>query len=420
MPVVADLDAQFLDAVGAFSCGDAPIVLAVSGGSDSTALMHLAAATLPHHQFHVVSVNHGLRKQAAAEIGQVAAQAKALGLPHQGLTWEWNKTGNLQAAARDGRWACLEGAAKALGASQIWTGHTQDDQIETALMRLARGSGVDGLTGMYPQSRRAGFVVGRPLLGLTRTALRAWLQARGINWSDDPSNDDPRFARVRARKMLGQLQDLGLTEKRLLQTIDHMQAAQVSLQIAARDFAKEHVRQDVGDLILERTVLEIEKADAPRRVLTAALGWIGGQTYRPRFEQLRQAAKQALDQRTTTLGGVLWVPEAGGRTRLTREAAATTPGSSDAADRDQQGLNWDGRWYLEGPVEPGLTVRALGEAIKHCPDWRDVGLPRQSLLASPAVMRGDTLVAAPVAGANHGWSARIVADFHSTAFAIED
>ncbi len=421
MSVAPSVEDRFLDAAGAFGKIEAPVVLAVSGGSDSTALMHLAVRLLGPERAIVVSVNHGLRPEAAAEIALVSAQAAQLGLRHETANWDWDGQGNLQAAARAGRWECLRRAALAHGAGWVWTGHTQDDQIETALMRLARGSGVDGLTGMYPQSRRAGLRIGRPLLGIARAALREWLTDHGISWSDDPSNDDPRFDRVRTRQMMAQLQSLGLTPKRLLQTIDHMQAAHVSLQDAARAFAATHVRQDAGDLILTHDVFEVDRADAPRRVLAAAIGWVGSRRYRPRFESLRDVARQARDGRTVTLGGVIMSSEAGNRVRLTREAAATEPlqlttdGTADPA-----GATWDTRWYLEGQVKPGLTIKALGEALRDCPDWRDSGLPRLSLLASPSVWQGTTLLAAPLARLSNGWSARIVADFHSTAFAIED
>lgn len=420
MPVGQTPDERFADAVGAFGTIKPPIILAVSGGSDSTALMHLAARMLPPAQLIVVSVDHGLRPEAAEEIAEVARQAGALGLQHLIAQWQWDGTGNLQAEARRGRFAALAKVAKSHGAAWVWLGHTEDDQIETALMRLARGSGVDGLTGMYPQARRDGLLIGRPLLGIGREELRQWLSGHGIGWSDDPSNENPRFDRVRTRQMMAQLQSLGLTRKRLLQTIDHMQAAHVSLQEAARVFAGTYVRQDAGDLLLSPEVLAVEKADAPRRVLAAALGWIASRHYRPRFDQLREAALQAREGRTVTLAGVIMSPQTDGWTRLTREAAATTPVEIGQDAARERGATWDKRWYLEGPMTSGLTLRALGEAVRDCPDWRASGLPRVSLLGSPSVWQGANLLAAPLARLSNGWSARIVADFHSTAFAIED
>ena len=418
MPVKRTIDGQFTDAIGAFGRVDTPIVLAVSGGGDSTALMHLAARALTADQLVIVSVDHGLRDGSADEIAEVAAQARDLGLRHHAASWTWNGKGNLQAAARAGRWAALRAAASEHCATWVWMGHTQDDQIETALMRLARGSGVDGLTGMYPQIRRDGLRIGRPLLAMERADLRDWLRAEGIGFSDDPSNDDPRFDRIRARQLMQQLQSLGLTRKRLLQTIDHMQVAHVSLQTAARNFAQDHVRQDAGDLLLTGDVLDIDRSDAPRRVLAAAIGWVASRDYRPRFDQLRKAARQVREGRKVTLAGVVMTPESAGVTRITREAAATLPIMIDRPENG--GATWDRRWFLEGPARTGMCIRALGAGIQFCPDSRASGLPRGSLMASPSIWLDDVLVAAPLARLHGGWSARIVADFHSTAFAIED
>lgn len=398
-----------------------PVGLSVSGGGDSIALMHLAAQSVSPKSLHVITVDHGLRPEAVAEIGLVAQQAEALGLHHTVAKWQWDQQGNLQAAAREGRWAAIRGWALEHNIRSVWLGHTEDDQVETVLMRLARGSGIDGLTAMYPTARRDGLLLFRPLLSCSRADLRDWLKQNSIAWCDDPSNDDPRFDRVRARQMLAQLQDLGLTRKRLLQMVDHMQAAHLTLQTAAQQFAKAHVRQDAGDLIFEPPALDLDKADAPRRVMAAGFGWVGSRVYRPRFEQLLEVVKNARKGQTVTLGGCIMSPEAGGAVRLSRETAATNETVRSAAKGlHATGLFWDQRWFLEGPLEPTLSFKALGDGIKQCPGWRDCGVPRVSLQASPSVWQGEKLIAAPLAGLSNGWSARIVADFHSAAFAIED
>jgi len=393
--------------------------LAVSGGGDSIAMLHLAARRLSSGQLRAITIDHGLRPEAAEEIAEVARQAAELGVPHEVAHWQWDGKGNLQAAARAGRREAIYAWALTHNLRHIWLGHTSDDQVETLLMRLARGSGIDGLTGMYPATTRDGLAILRPLLQISRADLRAWLKAERITWCDDPSNDDPRFDRVRARQMMDQLSKLGMTRKRLLQTAAHMQAAQISLQRAAQSFANDHVQQDTGDLLFAPEAMDLSKEDAPRRVLAAALRWIAGQDYRPRFEQLLKFAAEARSGMKATLGGCLVLPNTDGRLRLTREAAATVPVHS-VGHVPRQGATWDRRWYLAGPIRPDMHFAALGDAVKACPDWRATGLPRPSLMASPAVWSGDTLVAAPVAGLSNGWSAQIVADFHTSAFAIED
>ncbi len=415
-PDPASLAARFARAVAGLS-GQGNIALAVSGGGDSIAMMHLAARAVPPARLHVLTVDHGLRDDAATEIETVRKQAAALHLPHDVLTWAWDGQGNLQAAARVGRWAAMADWAAAHDVTSILLGHTEDDQVETLLMRLARGSGIDGLTAMARSDYRDGLRVLRPLLDVSRTDLRDWLRAEAISWCDDPSNDDPRFDRVRARQMFTQLETLGLTRKRLLQTIDHMQAAHRSLQQAAQGFARAHIRQDAGDLIFAPEALQLDAEDAPRRVMSAGFMWISGNVYRPRFERMMDVIAQARDGRTVTLGGCLLTPLSDGGLRMTREAAATPSVTRSADQLEASGVMWDRRWFIEGSLTPGLTFRALGDGLRDCPDWRAVDLPRMSLLASPAVWSGDRLIAAPVAGYFNGWTAQIVADFHEHAFA---
>lgn len=418
-----DVAACFRDAIARSHTGltDGVVGLCVSGGGDSIAMMHLAARSFDRHRLHIVTVDHGLRAGAADEIALVAGQAARLGIAHTVLTWTWDRQGNLQAAARAGRWHAIQKWAEAAHIDTIFLGHTEDDQLETLLMRLARGSGIDGLTAMARADWRDGLRVVRPLLDMSREMLRGWLRTEGIAWCDDPSNDDPRFDRVRARQMFAQLETLGLSRKRLLQTVNHMQAAHVSLQRAAQDFARRHVRQDTGDLIFDAAALALDNEDAPRRVLAAGFSWVGGGAYRPRFDSLLEAAQKAAKGGVATLAGCILSANPGGGARLTREVSATRPIHRDStAFSDVAGVIWDRRWFLDGAIETGLTFRALGAGVSQCPDWRNIGLPRQSLLASPSVWQDATLIAAPVAGFCNGWSARIVADFHSTAFAIED
>jgi tRNA(Ile)-lysidine synthase len=200
-----------------------------------------------------------------------------------------------------------------------------------------------------------------------------------------------------------------------------MQAAQRSLRRAARDFARLHVRQDAGDLIFDQVALDLSKDDAPRRVMAAAISWVASRTYRPRFENLIARVDQLRKGQKATLAGCVLLPLPGGGARILREAAATQPFTRpNCLDIAATGMRWDQRWYLDGPVRDGLRVQALGDGLRACPDWRQSGMPRTSLLASPSVWLDDTLIAAPLAGLSNGWSAQIVADFHSGPFGIED
>jgi tRNA(Ile)-lysidine synthase len=398
------------------------VVLAVSGGSDSTALMHLAAGSIDRARLHVITVDHGLRG-VADEVALVAAQSEALGLKHSVLNWQWDGQGNLQAAARIGRWAAIaQWAADQPADVCCMTGHTHDDQAETVLMRLARGSGVAGLAGMQSVGATpTGLRICRPLLQETRADLRAWLSEHGVTWSDDPSNDDLRFDRVKARGMQDALGELGLTSDRLVQTAAHMQAARREMTDYAAMIAQSHITQSVGDVVFPATWPN--HGDVAIRLFRHALHFVGGGVgcggagggdYPPRSDATLSLWQAAQDGQGGTLHGCL-VSVEDDHWRISREVAATpAPTSWPNRNRD---LRWDNRWLLSeisgANTQGDLTVRALGDAIKDVPNWRDVGLPRRSLMASPAVFEGESLVAAPIAGHQNGFDARIVADFAS-------
>ncbi|MGV8951126.1 MAG: tRNA lysidine(34) synthetase TilS, partial [Cypionkella sp.] len=190
------------------------LAVAVSGGSDSLALLHLAhqAAGQLGWDLQAVTVDHGLRDEAAQEAAQVGAICAGLGVPHQVLRWDHGEiSGNLQDQARRARYALMTDWARAQGIARVWIGHTADDQAETFLMGLSRAAGLDGLSGMRPDWVEAGVRFERPLLGVSRANLRAYLTRRGVVWLEDPSNQNDRFARVRARRALTMLQPLGIT-----------------------------------------------------------------------------------------------------------------------------------------------------------------------------------------------------------------
>ena len=197
--------------------GASGIVLAVSGGPDSTALLHLASAWRPASvPVWVATVDHGLRPQAAEEAQAVATTASRLGLPAAVLRWGGPKPDRgLQRHARKARYDLLLGFAREVGASHLVTAHTLDDQAETMLMRLAAGSGPAGLAGMRTLSRRDDVLLARPLLGLRKAVLVALCRERGWPFVEDPANHDPRFARSRWRRLAPALAAEGLTADRL-------------------------------------------------------------------------------------------------------------------------------------------------------------------------------------------------------------
>jgi tRNA(Ile)-lysidine synthase len=212
------------------------IVLAISGGPDSVALMWLAARwrrTLkkaPH--LVAVTVDHALRKEAAREARDVKRLAKALEIEHRTVRWSGAKpeTG-VPSAARDARYRLLVRAAQRHGASHIFTAHTRDDQAETVIMRLSRGSGIAGLAAMARQSDREGMVLARPFLDVPKSRLVATLQKAGIAFADDPTNRDPRFTRPRLRALMPALAAEGADARSLARLASRLARANAALEI---------------------------------------------------------------------------------------------------------------------------------------------------------------------------------------------
>lgn len=213
------------------------LVLAVSGGPDSTALLVLAArwrkARKRGPKLLAVTVDHGLRKEAAGEARQVARLAKKLGVPHRTLRWTGvkPKTG-LQEKARAMRYRLLADAAAKAGASHVLTAHTIDDQAETVLMRLLRGSGPTGLAGMRQRAHLGQVILVRPLLDVPKARLMATLRQGKIPFADDPSNRDPRFTRVRMRALLPALAGEGLDARRLALLARRLRRVEAALEQA--------------------------------------------------------------------------------------------------------------------------------------------------------------------------------------------
>ncbi len=181
---------------------DRPIGVAVSGGPDSMALLMLATRAFPGGVV-AATVDHGLRADSLAEARMVAAQALALGVPHEILGVSEPIAGSsLQARAREARYALLAAWADRMRGMAVATAHHADDQAETFLMRAARGSGISGLAAIRAEVVVSGAAVVRPLLGWRRASLRAIVRRAGVPFVDDPANSDPRHDRTRFRQLL--------------------------------------------------------------------------------------------------------------------------------------------------------------------------------------------------------------------------
>jgi tRNA(Ile)-lysidine synthase len=289
-------------------------IIAVSGGADSTALMHLAAEWLTRQcrlktQATVVTVDHGLRPESAAEAALVRTAAAALGLPHVTMTDAGPRPASpfAQAWARDLRYRLLaevatRGPQKPKPA--ILTAHHQDDQAETVLMRLARGSGVRGLAAIRPvralqppQLDLAQLDLLRPLLGFPKARLLASLIARDITWIDDPSNTNTRFERVRLRTREPARTTLGLESPALARVARRAARADAALDTMAASVFTDATTLQLDPLGFARlhwpSLLRLP-AEIRLRCLEALLVWISATRARSSLGQL-EAVTEARD-----------------------------------------------------------------------------------------------------------------------------
>ncbi|MGY4155241.1 tRNA(Ile)-lysidine synthase [Bradyrhizobium sp. USDA 4461] len=212
------------------------IVLAVSGGPDSVALMWLVArwrrALARGPNLVAVTVDHGLRPEAAREARDVKRLARSLDLPHHTLRWNGPKPATgVPAAARAARYRLLAQAARKHGATHILTAHTRDDQAETLLMRMLRGSGVAGLAAMARETERDGIVLTRPLLDVSKAQLIATLNKARIGFADDPTNRDVSFTRPRLRALMPLLAEEGGDARNLARLAARIARANAALEV---------------------------------------------------------------------------------------------------------------------------------------------------------------------------------------------
>lgn len=380
------------------------IGLAVSGGGDSMAMLHLFAACAQDQNYalSVATVDHGLRPEAQEEVAFVAEVCAKLDVPHRVLKWDdWDGKGNLQAKARDARYKLLVAWGRANTLDAIALGHTLDDLAETFLMRLSRGSGLDGLAAMEKSFKRDDMEFSRPILSLEREMLRRYLRRHSLEWKDDPSNDDTRFLRVKARKALDALAPLGIDVHQIAGAAHDLLMAKSALQHNVQARAEQIIRFEGGDVVIDVLDDALTHIEIRRRLMSAVLTWVGGTVYPPRADALFDLERKVSEKKAHTLNGSL-VTKTRKELRIAREFNAVKNITCATTDL------WDGRWSLDGPHGDDLMIAALGEkGVNQCPDWRDTGLPRTSLLASPAVWKGDELVAAPLAGLPNGWCATL-------------
>jgi tRNA(Ile)-lysidine synthase len=300
--VAPDLIARFARDVarvlppGAASREEERMALAVSGGPDSLALLLLSTLARPG-QVAVLTVDHGLRAEAAGEARFVAEICASLSVPHETLRVTiGDEPAGIQATARRERYAAMAAWSAALGIGTLATAHHLDDQAETVMMRIERGAGVSGLSGIRPERDLShGVRLIRPLLGWRRADLVEIVRAAGIVAIDDPSNRDPRYDRaaMRARLSAGWPDPV-----RLAAVAGHMMQAEDALAFSATQLFEERFDPAAATLVAHDIPRELR-----RRLLIKALNKLAKNPIL-RGDEVDRLLDRLAENRVSTLAGL--------------------------------------------------------------------------------------------------------------------
>ncbi|MEZ5961180.1 MAG: tRNA lysidine(34) synthetase TilS [Hyphomonadaceae bacterium] len=347
--------------------GDKPVLLALSGGGDSVALLHLLTAELGAPRLRAVVVDHALRDGSRDDAKRAAGFASALGVRADILTLRWEESANrAQQAAREERYKAICEHARAAGLNTLVVAHTADDQAETVLMRAANGSTWRGLAGIapfafapvWPEGR--GIALARPMLSARREALRVYLREQRAEWIEDPANTNPKFERVRVRARLAELEAGGFDPMRLVRIAARLRRRSDALDAAALSLISRAVEVGVSTTILR------DAWDAPcdvrARVLSALMAAAAGSSREPSWTDMPrlEATIMAWPHGGATHSGVDFSSTQTGVTLL-RDLGASI-GRADGAPplsplRLGEGVEavWDGRLAVTA-LEPGWRV----------------------------------------------------------------
>jgi tRNA(Ile)-lysidine synthase len=382
------------------------VALAVSGGGDSLALLDCVdrwrRGGVDPPALVVLSVDHGLRKSSRTDASDVAAIARDRGIEARLLRWTGRKpqTG-IEAAARAARYRLLLGAARAFDASHLLLGHHLDDQAETLLLRLARGSGLFGLSAMRREIPVDGVTIFRPFLEISRSRLAETIAVAGLTPVEDPMNTDPRFARARIRRIMPLIAADGIDPAGLAATARRLADAAEAIDVVAGELIAHAVELDaMAVAAIDPVAFFGAPGEVRMRALLRLLLALGGDHYPPRFERLAALANAMADHQ--------------GRARFKRTLAGAVIEWRDSRfvvyrEIGRDGLPeihakpgfygvWDGRFRVEiGVGAPtGLRLAALGEAGRRLIGARSGGMAADGALAAlPALWRRGRVLAVP-------------------------
>ncbi len=346
--------------------GAKPVLVALSGGGDSVALLRLLAEQIGAGRLRAAIVDHGLREGSAADASRALAFATDIGVRAEVLRVSWPSAANrAQQAAREARYRILCEHARALGANGIATAHTADDQAETVLMRAARGSTWRGLAGiapfafapLWPEGR--GIALARPLLNARREDLRVYLRQRGADWIEDPANVNPAFERVRVRRRLAELERGDFDPMRLTRIAARLRAQAGRIDEAAANLIASAA--SLGPTIRIARSAWVAPLEVRQRALSALMAAASGASREPSWTDMEELEGCILSQGANgTAHGVHFASTSEGVT-LRRDLGAVlgradgAPPLAPLALTENVEAIWDGRLAVTAPA-PGWRI----------------------------------------------------------------
>jgi|GEM_PF-320714 len=397
------IDDLFSLLVGQEAQGTGAVGLAVSGGGDSMALLHLFAEWRSRYPLGeakdvVFSVDHGVRVEAAEEVAFVIGTAEELGFTGVPIKLSGLDEGNsLQARARDGRYEAMASQLKELNLSHLLTAHTLDDQAETFLMRLGRGSGIDGLSSMHTQRELYGMQILRPLLNVRGKTLRSWLKERGIDWVEDPSNNDTNYERVHVRQLLNSLDNDGRFSEMIGESVRRLQRGRLALEEQAIDFVRSHVTAHrVGLLFMKGEDYFSLPNEIKVRILRRLLMAFGVEGRSLSSLESGAAHLETMGQEKFVLAGVMCEKKADGSLQFSREIGRAPfeiveqSFESSHSISSGRGVIWDRRIGIKVPDEfsGDILIRGFSkvelEKIKE--KYLELGTGLSRLTASKTIL----------------------------------
>ena len=352
-------------------------------------MLRLAAEWTGRPRLSVLTVDHGLRAASAQEAAQVAAWAAQAGLHHVTLNWTSAKPqSGIQARARAARYDLMSSWCRDHGAAVLLTAHTLEDQAETVLMRMARTTSLDSLAGIPRFGHWHTTELFRPLLAEKRLELRAYLASLDQTWIDDPSNEDDRFERVRIRKAMPVLAQLGITAEALAGLAGRATEAVRVLRGATDDWVKLYVRQfDTGHCIIPLSAFLDQTAAVQTRILGGLISRYGSGKIPEPSELESMAAWAATGGNRRTLGGAI-VARRKNHLLIGREPGRINPA---AVPVPKSGVVlWDDRFEIH--AEAGSSVIPVAYA-GFLGRRRDI--PSFVQQALPAIIQGGKSIFAP-------------------------